>query len=203
MLRKVTSSNSERLYWLCLYTIHGNIYCVYVESHTDWAICCSTTCLGVFPFNVTNQLPTATQWKASYLNARSRLSFIPYHKLIDILETRGRSSLCFTLRPLKVSTDKHQRMCQFLLFMNILPIQIYLFYMSFWFWVTVLSLRLFCLTAKEMAYTKVQLSLTPETSLGISPEQAPILQMLFGRIARQHGVSCLAAACFQNAKTNM
>lgn len=58
-----------------------------------------------------------------------------------------------------------------------------------------------------MAYAKGQLSLTPETSLGINPEQAPVLQMLFSRIAshqsKQHGVSFLAGACFHNVKTNM
>lgn len=43
---------------------------------------------------------------------------------------------------------------------------------------------LFCLTAKEMAYARVQPPLTPETSPGITTDQAPTLQMLFSRIAR-------------------
>lgn len=85
---------------------------------------------GSFPFQCYHQLCTATQWNASYWNAR-RLSFIPNHKSIDLLETKGRSSLGFKVRPLEVSTVKFQRMCHFLLFMNILPIQIYLFMWAF------------------------------------------------------------------------
>jgi len=52
MLQKATSSNSESIYWLCLYTIHANIYCVYTEGHTQTLIKLFSVALRVWEFSV-------------------------------------------------------------------------------------------------------------------------------------------------------
>lgn len=159
--------------------------------------------LGSFPFQCYQSITHSNTMKGLLFKCKKQTKF---HPISQVNWHFRNSRKVFSVFYTKAIKSKHRQTSKDVSVSSLheyTPNPNLSFCMSFWFWVTVLSLRLFCLTAKEMAYTKVQLSLTPETSLGISPEQAPILQMLFSRIARQHGVSCLAAACFQNAKTNM
>lgn len=52
MLQKATPLNSEGIYWLCLYTIHENTYCVYVEGHTHTLIKLFSVVLHVWEFSI-------------------------------------------------------------------------------------------------------------------------------------------------------